>query len=81
MPSVSGGIMEKLEGENYKIVIDDAFKWLKTYKFVFSPFLFTLRNILSRNNYNKKINLAFPICKMKYNCVRQIFPQNIIAYE
>jgi len=32
MPSVSGGIMEKLEGENYKIVIDDAFKWLKTYK-------------------------------------------------
>ena len=34
MPKVHGGILEKLEGENYKIIVDDAFKWLKTYKFV-----------------------------------------------
>jgi len=32
MPGVSGKIMEKMEGDNYKIIVDDAFKWLKTYK-------------------------------------------------
>ena len=32
MPKVHGGILENLEGDNYKIIVDDAFKWLKTYK-------------------------------------------------
>jgi len=32
MPSVSGGIMENLKGKNYEIIVDDAFKWLNTYK-------------------------------------------------
>ena len=32
MPGVSGKIMEKMEGDKYKIIVDDAFKWLKTYK-------------------------------------------------
>jgi len=32
MPSVHGGILDKLEGDKYKIIVDDAFKYLKKYK-------------------------------------------------
>ena len=32
MPSVNGGVLDKLEGDNYKIIIDDAFKLLNSYK-------------------------------------------------
>ena len=34
MSSTNGGIMDNLEGENYKIIIGDAFKFLKTAKYV-----------------------------------------------
>ena len=50
MPKVHGGILEKLEGENYKIIVDDAFKWLKTYKFV-DVFIFIFHKKKNRGTF------------------------------
>ena len=32
MKSVNGGLLETLETDKYKIIIDDALKWLDKYK-------------------------------------------------
>ncbi len=32
MKSVNGGLLETLETDKYKIIVDDALKWLEKYK-------------------------------------------------
>ena len=31
MKSICGDVLDKGEGDNYKVIVDDAFKWLKQY--------------------------------------------------